>query len=152
MASARSRVQANFWRARATLQHTHWGYCDLDMVIGNLPLFLEPTGSSTPTTWCRIPSVTREALYLRGQWTMHRRRHQVNTMWKGCCTLAMGFTKEQLLKVAWARRMEARGLLNYPKRFQSAEGCYSQHAVATRGIRIRIANKQFVGLTVPADQ
>ena len=21
--------------------YSHWGYCDLDMVIGNLPLFLE---------------------------------------------------------------------------------------------------------------
>ena len=21
--------------------YTHWGYCDLDMVVGNLPLFLE---------------------------------------------------------------------------------------------------------------
>ena len=24
-----------------TSRLTHWGYCDLDMVIGNLPLFIE---------------------------------------------------------------------------------------------------------------
>ena len=23
--------------------YSHWGYCDLDMVIGNLPLFIEAT-------------------------------------------------------------------------------------------------------------
>ena len=131
--------------------YTHWGYCDLDMVIGNLPLFLEPTELDSYDV-VSYSFGDQEALYLRGQWTMHRNRHQVNTMWKGCLHLGHGLQKELLLKVAWARRMEARGLLNYPKRFQSAEGCYSQHAVATRGIRIRIANKQFVGLTVPADQ
>ena len=53
--------------------------------------------------------------------------------------------------MAWVRRMESRGIQNYPKRFQSAEGCYSQRAVARDGIRMRMANKQFVGLTVDAD-
>lgn len=27
--------------ARYLKKYTHWGYCDLDMVLGNLPLFLE---------------------------------------------------------------------------------------------------------------
>ena len=33
--------------------------------------------------------------------------------------------KELLMKVAWVRRMESRGVKNYPKRFQSAEGYVS---------------------------
>lgn len=131
--------------------YTHWGYCDLDMVIGNLPLFIEPAELDSYDV-VSYSFGDQEALYLRGQWTMHRNRHHVNTMWKGCLHLGHGLQKELLLKVAWVRRMEARGLQNYPKRFQSAEGCYSQRAVATRGIRIRVAHKQFVGLTVPADQ
>ena len=47
--------------------------------------------------------------------------------------------------------MESRGIQNYPKRFQSAEGCYSKMAVGQRSIRIKMSNKQFVGLTVPSD-
>ena len=93
-----------------------------------------------------------EALYLRGQWTMHRNVHHINTVWKGCPHLGLHLQKELLLKVAWVRRMESRGIQNNPKRFQSAEGCYSVRAVGTRGMRIRVANKQFVGLTIPADQ
>ena len=53
-----------------------------------------------------------------------------------------------LVQVAWVRRMESRGIKNYPKRFQSAEGCYSHRAAAQPGIRIKMAHKQFVGLTV----
>ena len=131
--------------------YTHWGYCDLDMVIGNLPLFIEQAELDSYDV-VSYSFGDQEALYLRGQWTMHRNMHYVNTMWKGCPHLGVGLQKELLLKVAWVRRMEARGLQNYPKRFQSAEGCYSQRAVATRGIRIRVTHKQFVGLTVPADQ
>jgi len=131
--------------------YTHWGYCDLDMVIGNLPLFIEQAELDAYDV-VSYSFGDQEALYLRGQWTMHRNTHYINTMWKGCPHLGFGLQKELLLKVAWVRRMEQRGLQNYPKRFQSAEGCYSTRAVATRGVRIRVAHKQFVGLTVPADQ
>ena len=75
----------------------------------------------------------------------------MSTIWRSCPHLGAQLQKELLLKVAWVRRMESRGILNYPKRFQSAEGCYSHRAVATRGLRIKVANKQFVGLTTPAD-
>ena len=27
--------------ARYLKKYTHWGYCDLDMVLGNLPFFIE---------------------------------------------------------------------------------------------------------------
>ena len=123
----------------------------MDMVIGNLPLFIEQSELDAYDV-VTYSYGDQEALYLRGQWTMHRNTHYVNTMWKGCPHLGFGLQKELLLKVAWVRRMEARGVQNYPKRFQSAEGCYSQRVVGTRGIRIRVAHKQFVGLTVPADQ
>ena len=63
-------------------------------------------------------------------------------MWKGCPHLGQGLQKELLLKVAWVRRMESRGIQNYPKRFQSAEGCYSQKAVQLPHMRIKMANKQ----------
>ena len=37
-------------------------------------------------------------------------------------------------------------------RFISAEGCYSHRAASQPGIRIKMAHKQFVGLTVPSDE
>ena len=131
--------------------YSHWGYCDLDMVIGNLPLFVEQAELDS------FDIVTysfgdQEAVYLRGQWTIHRNVHSITNIWKSCPHLGVGLQKELLLKVAWARRMEQRGIANYPKRFQSAEGCYSHRALAMRGIKVKFANKQFVGLTVPSDK
>ena len=45
-----------------------------------------------------------------------------------------------------AASMEALGKKSYHKRFLSAEGCYSHRAAHTPGLRIKVANKQFVGL------
>jgi hypothetical protein len=121
------------------------------MVLGNLPLFLERDELFDND----VVSYTfgdQEALYLRGQWTLHRNELRVSSVWKGCPHLGQGLQKELLLKVAWVRRMESRGIQNYPKRFQSAEGCYSQKAVELPHMRIKMSNKQFVGLTVPSDE
>jgi uncharacterized membrane protein YgcG len=131
-------------------EYTHWGYCDLDMVIGNLPLFIEHSELATQD----IVSYSfgdNDAFYLRGQWTVHRNRHDVSTIWKACPHLGDELQKELLMKVAWVRRMESRGVKNYPKRFQSAEGCYSHRAAQLPGVRIKVAHKQFVGLSVPSD-
>ena len=49
-------------------------------------------------------------------------------------------------KVAWAKHMESMGRKLYHKRFLSAEGCYSHQAMHTAGLRVKVANKQFVGL------
>jgi hypothetical protein len=82
---------------------------------------------------------------------MHRNRKDISTIWKRCPHLGDELQKELLMKVAWVRRMESRGVKNYPKRFQSAEGCYSHRATQLPGIRIKMANKQFVGLSVPSE-
>ncbi|KAL3892535.1 MAG: hypothetical protein SGPRY_015039, partial [Prymnesium sp.] len=151
--------------------YSHWGYCDLDMVIGNIPLFLEHRELLMQAcTQGLTQSVVRDdlqtiispdivsysfgdmdAFYLRGQWTIHRNKHSISTIWKACPHLGNDLQKELLMKVAWVRRMESRGIKNYPKRFQSAEGCYSHRATLSPGIRIKVAHKQFVGLSVPSD-
>ena len=130
--------------------YTHWGYCDLDMVIGNLLLFVE-TSELANQDILSYSFGDMDALYLRGQWTVHRNRADISTIWKGCPHLGDELQKELLMKVAWVRRMESRGIKNYPKRFQSAEGCYSHRAAMHPGIRVKVAHKQFVGLTVPSD-
>lgn len=130
--------------------YSHWGYCDLDMIIGNLPLFIEHAElASQDIVTYSFGDV--DALYLRGQWTVHRNLPDLSMLWKGCPHLSDELQKELLMKVAWVRRMESRGVKNYPKRFQSAEGCYSHRAAQLPGIRIKMAHKQFVGLSVPSD-
>ena len=89
-----------------------------------------------------------EAVYLRGQWTMHQNMPMVNDIWQTCKHLGAGLQNELFNKVAWARRMEAMGKKTYHKRFLSAEGCYSYRAAYTPGLRIKVSNKQFVGLKV----
>jgi len=130
--------------------YSHWGYCDLDMVIGNLPLFIEHKELLTQDI-ISYSFGDMDAFYLRGQWTIHRNKHSISTIWKRCPHLGDDLQKELLMKVAWVRRMESRGIKNYPKRFQSAEGCYSHRATLSSGIRIKVAHKQFVGLSVPSD-
>lgn len=83
---------------------------------------------------------------------VHRNARDISTLWKGCPHLGSELQKELLLKVAWVRRMESKGMKSYPKRFQSAEGCYSHAAAQMPGIRIKMAHKQFVGLSVPSEE
>ena len=54
---------------------------DLDMVIGNLPLFLEHRELATQDI-ISYSFGDMDALYLRGQWTVHRNRREVSTIWK----------------------------------------------------------------------
>ena len=79
---------------------------------------------------------------------MHQNMPMVNDIWQTCKHLGAGLQNELFNKVAWARRMEAMGKKTYHKRFLSAEGCYSYRAAYTPGLRIKVSNKQFVGLKV----
>ena len=87
-----------------------------------------------------------DAIYLRGQWTIHQNLPNVNTIWKACDHLGHGLLLEVAQKVAWVRKNEAAGRISYHKRFLSAEGCYSHRAMHAQGVRIKIAQKQFAGL------
>ena len=81
--------------------------CDVESLV-RLPLFLEHRELATQD----IVSYSfgdMDALYLRGQWTVHRNRRDVSTIWKACPHLGAELQKELLMKVAWVRRMESRG-------------------------------------------
>ena len=64
--------------------YTHWGYCDLDMVIGNLPLFIERS-ELEDNDIVTYSFGDQEAFYLRGQWTVHRNEPRVSTLWQARC-------------------------------------------------------------------
>ena len=67
--------------ARYLTEYSHWGYCDLDMVIGNLPLFMEHAElAKEDIVTYSFGDV--DALYLRGQWTMHRNARETSVLWK----------------------------------------------------------------------
>lgn len=85
------------------------------------------------------------ALYLRGQWTIHRNDKQVNTVWRQCKHLGVELQKELGLKVSYLKQMEAAGKKTSHLRFVSAEGCYS-YEVARARLRFKIALKQSVGI------
>ena len=117
----------------------------MDIVLGQLPRFIE-RAELMEHHIVTYSFGDMEAVYLRGQWTMHQNSPKVNRIWMGCKHLGAGLQNELFNKVAWARRMEAMGRKSYHKRFLSAEGCYSYRAAYTDGLRIKVANKQFVGL------
>jgi len=126
-----------------TGDYSHWGYADLDMIIGNLPLFIEreELESYDVVTYSFGDA---HALYLRGQWTMHRNRPEVNEVWRRCAHLGAELERELSAKVTALRQGAS-------TRFLSAEGCYSSEALQAK-MRIRMATKQMVGLEVPSSQ
>ena len=127
------------------INYTHWGYSDLDVILGDVAAFI----SRSELTDYHIVTYSfgdSDALYLRGQWTVHQNLPNINSIWMGCEHLSSGLEKEILQKVAWVRRNEAAGRITYHKRFLSAEGCYSSRAMQTSGIKVKISQKQFAGL------
>jgi hypothetical protein len=123
--------------------YSHWGYADLDMILGNVPLFMEREELEQQDI-VTYAFGDAEGLYLRGQWTVHRNRPEVSRIWEQCTHLGSGLEQELSTKVSALRE----GL---PTRFLSAEGCYSYEAVRAN-LRVKIANKQAVGLQVPSTE
>ena len=132
----------------ASYLKAYLGLLHLDMVIGN---FLS---SLSRRNWTRTMSflirLATRALYLR-QWTMHRNMHYVNTMWKGCPHLGVGLQRALVEGCMGASDGGTRAP-KLPEALSVCGGLLFAASGGPRGIRIRVTHKQFVGLTVPADQ
>lgn len=133
--------------------YTHWAFSDLDTQFGALPSFVE-LAELRDFDLVSYSFGDHDGLYLRGQWTMHRNAAEVNRVWTSCAHLGTELIRELATKVKWIKvhesKLSANGThrQNYRKRFISAEGCYSTAAFdPARGMRIKIAHKQFVGLS-----
>jgi len=133
--------------ADCLINYTHWGYSDLDIILGHVSRFIERSEllEHHIVTYSFGDS---DAVYLRGQWTIHQNLPNVNALWMGCEHLSHGLQQEIHSKVAWVRQNEAAGRSNYHQRFLSAEGCYSHRAMHTKGIKIKVATKQAAGLAL----
>jgi len=139
--------------ARYLSNYTHWAFSDLDTQFGALPSFIE-LAELRDFDMVSYSFGDHDGLYLRGQWTMHRNAAEVNRVWTTCSHLGTELIRELTHKVKWIKLHEQRAgpngthRQNYRKRFISAEGCYSTAAFdPARGMRIKIAHKQFVGLS-----
>lgn len=113
-------------------QYTHWGYSDLDMMVGDLERWI------TPDELDDFDIVTygfgdQHRLYLRGQFTFHRNDPgKINQLWRDCDYLS---------------HMDTRlaNVLSGDKslRLESAEGCYSAAVLKSNDIKIKYAVKAF---------
>ncbi|KAJ1631953.1 hypothetical protein T492DRAFT_1143699 [Pavlovales sp. CCMP2436] len=124
--------------------YSHWSYTDLDVVAGDIPLFLE-RDELTNFDIVSWSFGDHERLYLRGQFSMHANSTFVNSLFAKSEHLGAGLLKELAFKATVHKQMSATALKEGkppPRvRFISAEGCYSSAVYSTPGIRVKITNK-----------
>ena len=112
--------------------YSHWGYADLDMMIGDLERWI------SPDEFDEFDIVTygfgdQNRLYLRGQFTFHRNDpEKINQLWRGCDYLSHMDTR-------FANVISKKKKLS----FESAEGCYSAAVLKSNDIKIKYAVKAF---------
>ena len=112
--------------------YSHWGYSDLDMVIGDLERWI------TPDELNDFDIVTygfgdQHRLYLRGQFTFHRNDPEtINQLWRECDYLSHMDTR-------FANVLSKKQTLS----LESAEGCYSAAVLKSNDIKIKFAVKAF---------
>mgnify|MGYP007078116558 CR=1 FL=1 len=121
--------------------YTHWSYTDLDMVMGDLPVFIEREElQDFHLVSYHFGDVFR--LYLRGQFTAHQNTPHVNALWTKCSHLSNGLQAELESKHKIVRALAKQGKRGRT-RFISAEGCYSAAVASEPGLRVKYAAKAF---------
>jgi len=94
------------------------GFTDFDTILGQLPRFIERP-ELTQHDIVTYSFGDTEAVYLRGQWTMHRNVPAVNRLWRRCPHLAEGLLQELALKVSrQILRVRARKRIRYSIQIQ----------------------------------
>ena len=76
---------------------------DLDMILGNVLLFLERAELEEHDI-LTYAFGDMNALYLRGQWTVHRNRPEINEIWRRCAHLGSELERELSVKVSALRQ------------------------------------------------
>ena len=121
--------------------YSHWSYTDIDMLIGDLPLFVELEELTRYDIFTyHFGDVFR--LYLRGQFAAHRNTREINMLWAECPHLGDGLARELEAKHEIVRRLAAEGK-HGRTRFISAEGCYSWVVASKSWMRVKFASKAF---------
>lgn len=111
-------------------QYTHWGYSDIDVVFGDMTRWI------TLDEWTEYDIVTygfgdQDKLYLRGQFTFHKNDpHKINQLWRHCKYLSE-------MDIRYSEKFANK------RKFESAEGCYSQAVIMRKDIKVKWAVKAF---------
>lgn len=121
--------------------YSHWSYTDIDMLIGDLPLYIDANELEEYDIFTyHFGDVFR--LYLRGQFAAHRNLPWINVLWAECPHLGSGLIEELEAKHEIFRKLAYEGK-HARTRFISAEGCYSWVVASTPGMRLKFASKAF---------
>jgi len=110
--------------------YSHWGYSDIDVVFGDMTRWIDTD------EWNEYDIVTygfgdQDKLYLRGQFTFHKNDPKVvNQLWRHCKYLSE-------MDIRYSKRYES------VRKFESAEGCYSQAVIRRKDIKVKWAVKAF---------
>ena len=105
--------------------YSHWGYSDLDILFGDLQRWV------TEDELNDFDIVTygfgdQDRLYLRGQFTFHKNKDDINQIWRSCDYL-------HKLDQRFADVMSGAKSLH----FESAEGCYSAAVLKRTDIKVK---------------
>jgi hypothetical protein len=119
--------------------YTHWTYGDPDVVLGDMPAFVDMNELSyyDVVTWTFGDNWR---LYLRGQFTMHRNDLRINTLWKQCSFLSTSLVKQLRYKLGHQQCVTG----GRKACFNSAEGCYSWVVTRTPSLKVKFATKFFM--------
>lgn len=107
-------------------EYSHWAFGDIDVLMGDLAAWAdldELQGFDIVT----YSFGDQFRLYTRGQWTVHKNTHSVNTVFQGCPHL-----HGELL-----RRLRRHA------RYESAEGCYSRVVAQRDDLSVKYTVKAF---------
>ena len=130
--------------------YSHWSYTDIDLMAGDLPLFLERS-ELEEYDLVTYSFGDYERLYLRGQFAAHKNTPQVNTLWTACDFLGAGLLQELNTKQAQVTRAREAGQEHIRPRFNSAEGCYSAVVTSHPELSIKYATKVLADFTAETE-
>ncbi len=115
--------------------YSHWGYGDIDVLMGRSKPFLTPHVLSNFDVYT-ISFGDNWRYYMRGQLTIFRNTEKINNLWKKCRDLLhIG----RRLKTFYGRNDSSKRLDGW--RFESAEGCISRVIAHEKSIKaISVSN------------
>ena len=126
--------------------YSHWSYTDIDLMVGDLPNFLD-RAELRDFDIVTYSFGDYERLYMRGQFAAHRNTRKVSSLWMSCDFLNEGLLHELQVKHAQVERAKEAGQQNTRPRFNSAEGCYSAAVTSHPELRIKYATKVLADFT-----
>jgi hypothetical protein len=114
--------------------YTHWGYADFDMMFGDLTRWITPD-ELTDYDIVTYTFGDQQRLYIRGQFSFHKKSHENDNIWRACSYLT-----------GLDQRFNAIIHEKKPYQVESAEGCYSAAVMERNDIKVKFAVKAWTDI------